>query len=221
MNANKSAGNTGTFEFTDLPVSNNVPGANGFSQAKEQDFNVMVKLPDNMNCTGSSAGNVCTLRCRNNALAGPFGGCVALQQTNGGGRTSSAAKDIATKASLDAVAAQVEADKKQLNAAVQANQNAGSNSADQGVKAVNALISAAGLNTAVSGPTSKAAPVADASATALPQSNPIPNADSNPNSGSNANANANANSNSNNDRGRRNRFNQREKMRRSFKPQMS
>lgn len=37
---------------TPLTVTNNVPGANGFSQAKTQDFNMTVTLPDTMTCTG-------------------------------------------------------------------------------------------------------------------------------------------------------------------------
>ncbi|CCF46235.1 GEgh16 protein [Colletotrichum higginsianum] len=37
-----------------LEVTNNVPGANGFSQVKAQQFNVTVKLPADMKCTGGS-----------------------------------------------------------------------------------------------------------------------------------------------------------------------
>ena len=33
-------------------------------------------------CFQASTGNVCTVRCRNNAVAGPFGGCFAVQQTD-------------------------------------------------------------------------------------------------------------------------------------------
>jgi len=65
-----------------LKVENNVPGVNGFSQAKAQDFNVTVTMPDDLNCSGASTGDVCTIRCRNNAVAGPFGGCFAVQQTD-------------------------------------------------------------------------------------------------------------------------------------------
>ena len=35
-----------------LEVTNNVPGANGFSQAKTVDFNMTVKMPADMKCTG-------------------------------------------------------------------------------------------------------------------------------------------------------------------------
>lgn len=35
-----------------LTVTNNVPGVNGLSQAKAQAFNITVKMPDNLSCTG-------------------------------------------------------------------------------------------------------------------------------------------------------------------------
>lgn len=35
-----------------LTVTNNVPGVNGLSQAKAQDFNITVTMPDDLNCTG-------------------------------------------------------------------------------------------------------------------------------------------------------------------------
>lgn len=73
-------------KFTKLKVANNVPGANGLSQAKEQDFTINVAMPDNFNCIGASTGNICTVRCRNTAVAGPFGGCFAVQQADGQGR---------------------------------------------------------------------------------------------------------------------------------------
>ena len=88
---------------TNLSVTNNVPGVNGFSQAKTEDFNITVTMPTDLTCTGGestslshfsssiikrlilsqgSTGNICTVRCRNNALAGPFGGCFAVQQVD-------------------------------------------------------------------------------------------------------------------------------------------
>lgn len=46
-------GNTlGATGQTALEVSNNVPGTNGFSQAKTQDFNITVTMPSQLNCTG-------------------------------------------------------------------------------------------------------------------------------------------------------------------------
>ncbi|KAI1771245.1 gas1-like protein [Hypoxylon cercidicola] len=80
-----------------LTVQNNVPGVNGFSQAKEQDFDILVNMPDSFACTGSSAGNVCTVRCRNNALAGPFGGCFPVQQVDAAAAPANAAKGSGKK----------------------------------------------------------------------------------------------------------------------------
>jgi hypothetical protein len=37
---------------TPLEVENNVPGVNGFSQAKTQQFNITVTMPDDLACTG-------------------------------------------------------------------------------------------------------------------------------------------------------------------------
>lgn len=109
---------------TPLTVTNNVPGANGFSQAKTQDFNMTVTMPDSFNCTGGSTGNICTVRCRNNALAGPFGGCFPVQQIDTNTKTN-IASEITTSASKAAIEEQVQVDQKDLPAAIAANQNAG------------------------------------------------------------------------------------------------
>jgi hypothetical protein len=69
--------NTGIFS-QNLTVTNNIPGANGLSQAQAQDFNITVTMPNNFKCVGGSTGNVCTVRCRNNAQAGAFGGMFML-----------------------------------------------------------------------------------------------------------------------------------------------
>lgn len=82
--------------FIPLTVSNNVPGVNGLSQAKEQQFTINVQMPANFNCIGASTGDICTVRCRNNAVAGPFGGCFAVQQTDGQGRANSSAAALIT-----------------------------------------------------------------------------------------------------------------------------
>jgi hypothetical protein len=113
-------GDNGVIVFPNVAVQDNVPGVNGFSQTKEQDFAVKVTVPKILNCTGCMSfpsplspfphlppylsypyalclsltftrlprtqanrtrtsgvlialvSNVCTVRCRNNALAGPF-----------------------------------------------------------------------------------------------------------------------------------------------------
>lgn len=44
-----------------LTVTNNVPGVNGLSQAKAQAFNITVKMPDNLSCTGGES--LSTLPC--------------------------------------------------------------------------------------------------------------------------------------------------------------
>lgn len=123
----EETGNTGVFT-QNLTVTNNVPGVNGFSQAKTQDFNITVTMPDSMNCIGGSTGNICTVRCRNNAQAGPFGGCFAVQQTDTTPNQNSA-NTIATAATLPAVLAQVQQDQLDLDAANKANQVSGQGAA--------------------------------------------------------------------------------------------
>ncbi|CZR57072.1 related to gEgh 16 protein [Phialocephala subalpina] len=135
---------------TNLTVTNNVPGVNGFSQAKFQDFNMTVTMPSTLNCQGASTGNVCTVRCRNNALAGPFGGCFAVQQTDTTAKTN-VASTISTAQTLEGINAQIEHNQADLGAAITANQNAGSDTGLANAKAADAL---AGLSI-----TSKAAAV--------------------------------------------------------------
>ncbi|KAK6496646.1 hypothetical protein TWF481_001637 [Arthrobotrys musiformis] len=53
---------------------------NNYGSLKNQQLRV--KLPDDMNCSGSYGGknNICMVRCQNSAPNGPFGGCVPIQQ---------------------------------------------------------------------------------------------------------------------------------------------
>jgi len=44
-------GNANT-NFIPLNVTKNVPGVNGLSQAKFEDFVIQVQLPDDLNCIG-------------------------------------------------------------------------------------------------------------------------------------------------------------------------
>ncbi|KAH7148320.1 hypothetical protein EDB81DRAFT_459902 [Dactylonectria macrodidyma] len=132
--------NSGTIS-QNLTVTNNVPGANGFSQAKAQQFNITVQMPDSFTCTGASTGNVCTVRCRNNALAGPFGGCFAVQQTDTDEKTNSA-NTIQTTQTLEGVLNQVQQNQADFEVSVKANQNAGSDEAAQNLAAVEAILSA-------------------------------------------------------------------------------
>jgi hypothetical protein len=53
--------------------------------------------------TGST-GNICTVRCRNNAVAGPFGGCFAVQQTDGTAAVNTAS-NIQTAQTLEGITA--------------------------------------------------------------------------------------------------------------------
>ncbi|RFU27777.1 hypothetical protein B7463_g8556, partial [Scytalidium lignicola] len=122
-----------------LTVEHNIPGVNGLSQAKTQDFNITVMLPNDLACIGGSTGNICTVRCRNNAQAGPFGGCFAVQQTDIKLNVNSA-NQITTGISLDEVNKQVAQDQLDFPAAVAANQQAGTGEAVQGLAAVNALL---------------------------------------------------------------------------------
>ncbi|KXX82389.1 hypothetical protein MMYC01_201353 [Madurella mycetomatis] len=78
----RSGGDVQVTIHQNLTVSNNITGSNGLSQSRPQDFNITVTMSDNLKCIGGSTGNVCTVRCRNTALAGPFGGCFAVQQTD-------------------------------------------------------------------------------------------------------------------------------------------
>ncbi|GAB0132369.1 hypothetical protein EsDP_00000809 [Epichloe bromicola] len=126
-------------KFTNLTVLNNVPGANGLSQAKTQAFNLTVQMPNNLDCSGASTGNVCTVRCRNNAVAGPFGGCFAVQQVDNRKTVNSPAQ-IDTAQSFTNVQEQVVKNQADFQDAVKANEISGSDEAAQNLAAVNALL---------------------------------------------------------------------------------
>ncbi|KAI0976740.1 hypothetical protein F4678DRAFT_122897 [Xylaria arbuscula] len=132
-------GNNGVITFPNVTVQDNVPGVNGFSQAKEEDFTIKVTMPTNLNCTGSSAGNVCTVRCRNNALAGPFGGCFPVQQVDTTAASLTPA-DVNTNLSLAKVTAQVAQDNKDFPVALAAIQAAGTDEQLKAAAAVSQLI---------------------------------------------------------------------------------
>lgn len=133
-----------------LTVTNNVPGVNGLSQNKTQDFTINVAMPANLACTGASTGNVCTVRCRNNAVAGPFGGCFAVQQTDVAATNNTAAK-ITTSQTLAGIDAQIAENIVDLPVAVAANQNVGTAAQVDALAANNKLL---GVTV-----TTKAAPV--------------------------------------------------------------
>lgn len=66
-------------QFTSVEVTKNVPGVAGLSGVTVKDIPMTIRIPANMNaCTGGSNGATCIIRCRNSAIAGPFGGCVPV-----------------------------------------------------------------------------------------------------------------------------------------------
>lgn len=88
----------------------------------------------------ASTGNVCTVRCFNNAAAGPFGSCFAVQQTDIKANKNSA-DTISTAQTLAGIQAQVLQNQLDLPAAVQAIASAGSTAeAKQGVALVDSLL---------------------------------------------------------------------------------
>ncbi|KAJ3124136.1 hypothetical protein HK098_001362 [Nowakowskiella sp. JEL0407] len=95
---------TGTGEnFQAMTVTQNVPGILGNSlRTQLTDHPVTAKIPTGMKCTGGANGNMCLVRCKNQAIAGPFGSCMAVQQDDGTAANSSGAgaqKAAATKSS--------------------------------------------------------------------------------------------------------------------------
>lgn len=131
-----------------------------------------------------STGNICTVRCRNNALAGPFGGCFPVQQAGAAEKTNVASK-ITTAQTKDGIDKQVAQNKEDLPAAIAANQQQGSTegqAADQGVKEA--------LN--IQDPVIKESPV---QTPALDAAEPAATGAGNNNNGNTGNAGGNANNN--------------------------
>lgn len=130
----------------DLDEAGNIQGATGQRQlaVAEQDskagtITLVATLPDNLKCIGASTGDVCTIRCFNAAAAGPFGGCVAVQQTDTTPNVNTP-ENIATLQTVSGINAQVTQNEKDLKAAQAANVQAPTQG-DQGVAAVDALLS--------------------------------------------------------------------------------
>lgn len=72
-----------------VEVTRNVPGAAGLSLATVKDIPMTVRIPSTMQaCTGGSNGATCILRCRNSAVAGPFGGCVPVMMEGAEGNAA-------------------------------------------------------------------------------------------------------------------------------------
>lgn len=71
--------------FQSARILRDVPGSgiSGLSLATNTDYPMQVQMPEGMTCDGEVAGvkNVCIVRVRNQALAGPFGGGAAFTQS--------------------------------------------------------------------------------------------------------------------------------------------
>ncbi|KAK8209284.1 hypothetical protein IWZ01DRAFT_436307 [Phyllosticta capitalensis] len=82
-----TSGGTDPSAFKEAKVTQDVPGIGigGLSGAAVMDFPVKVQMPEGMQCQGKAgpAENVCIVRVRNNAAAGPFGGSAAFIQSPG------------------------------------------------------------------------------------------------------------------------------------------
>ncbi|KAI9049816.1 hypothetical protein LZ554_005966 [Drepanopeziza brunnea f. sp. 'monogermtubi'] len=134
---------------TNLPVKESAP-SNGI-------INLAVTMPADMVCIGASTGDVCTMRCFNTAAAGPFGGCVALQQTDTEASVNSP-NQINTAQSLAGILAQVNQNQVDL-AKAEAGNAAATKVTDQGVIIADNLlgIDSKALATAAAAATSVAA----------------------------------------------------------------
>ncbi|KAK4125822.1 hypothetical protein N657DRAFT_670013 [Parathielavia appendiculata] len=79
-----TSGGTDPDAFQTAQVTQDVPGfAGGLSLATSRDFPLTVQMPAGMTCDATVAGvdNVCIVRVRNGAAAGPFGGSAAFTQS--------------------------------------------------------------------------------------------------------------------------------------------
>ncbi|KAK1960745.1 cell surface protein [Colletotrichum sublineola] len=83
-----TSGGTKESAMQKAKVTTDVPGlgVQGLSLATNTDFPVKVQMPAGMTCdaTVGMATNVCVVRVRNGAAAGPFGGSAAFTQTAAG-----------------------------------------------------------------------------------------------------------------------------------------
>ncbi|RYP75496.1 hypothetical protein DL771_002381 [Monosporascus sp. 5C6A] len=80
-----TSGGTDPDAFQTAEVTQDVPGLGiqGLSLATNTDFPLTVQMPAGMTCEGTVGGanNVCIVRVRNGAAAGPFGGSAAFTQS--------------------------------------------------------------------------------------------------------------------------------------------
>ncbi|KAI0201950.1 GEgh16 protein [Astrocystis sublimbata] len=134
----------GAGPFTcDLDDTNNSRGVSGQTklQTKENQPNehgvigIRIQMPNDLKCVGSSPGNVCTIRCRNQ---NDFGGCFAFQQQDTQPQTNDPSS-ITTAQDLDAILKQVQQNIQDLPAALEAIANASDDPNDQGTAIINAI----------------------------------------------------------------------------------
>jgi hypothetical protein len=82
-----TSGGTDPAAFQRAQVTQDVPGLGfqGLSLATNKDFPLTVQMPQGMTCDGTVGGvdNVCIVRVRNGAAAGPFGGSAAFTMSAG------------------------------------------------------------------------------------------------------------------------------------------
>ncbi|OTB17751.1 hypothetical protein K445DRAFT_56117 [Daldinia sp. EC12] len=80
-----TSGGTDPDAFKTAEVTQDVPGLGflGLSTATNTDFPLTVQMPEGMTCDANvgDAQNVCIVRVRNQAIAGPFGGSAAFTQS--------------------------------------------------------------------------------------------------------------------------------------------
>ncbi|KAG9384748.1 Cell surface protein [Pyrenophora tritici-repentis] len=80
-----TSGGTDEAAMQPATVTKDVPGlgVQGISLATNTEFDMTVQMPAGMTCSATVAGvnNVCVMRVRNGAAAGPFGGSVAFTQS--------------------------------------------------------------------------------------------------------------------------------------------
>ncbi|KZV86997.1 hypothetical protein EXIGLDRAFT_752515 [Exidia glandulosa HHB12029] len=102
-------------DFQEMDVVTNVPGFLSLSGATAEDFPLVAQMPAGATCTGGPDGNACIVRCRNKAIAGPFGGCVAV--TTGDSAAASGNSTASTTAAETASATATAADSTETAAA--------------------------------------------------------------------------------------------------------
>ncbi|KAJ7293410.1 hypothetical protein C8J57DRAFT_25321 [Mycena rebaudengoi] len=122
--------------FTPATVTTDVPGRRGLSFSKAQDFPLVAQMPAGVACTAGPNGDACIMRCRNQALAGPFGSCVAV--ASGDAAAGNAAAGNATAGNAAAGNA----------AAAAGNANAATGAAAGNAAAGNAAAAAGNVNAA-------------------------------------------------------------------------